>query len=61
MKLMMRRITTLNVICYVFIPLTATWDWGRQKFLESFTENLQNNVYPDFNSNWFFDAGKIIM
>ena len=58
---MMLPISIINIICYVFMPLTATWDWSRQALFENFSTNFQSSVYPDFNSNWFFDAGKLII
>ena len=58
---MMLPISIINVICYVFMPLTATWDWSRQAIFENFSSKIQGSVYPDFNSNWFFDAGKLII
>ena len=61
-KHIMLPICILNVIIYVFMPLVATWDWSRTHFATMMPETtLKGGVYPDFNSNWFFDAGSMII
>ena len=48
----------LSVINYVFMPIISTWDF------KNMTEDdlqVSQGVYKDFNSNWFLDAGEVVI
>ena len=51
-------IFVLSVINYVFMPIISTWDF------KNMTEDdlqVSQGVYKDFNSNWFLDAGEVVI